>query len=359
MIFDRAQAISMGRAQIDDVRKNTFGSFNLMKLITSGTPVEKKRQPASILKKYNGMGGPLFNEEGLNAFSLVARENQIDPTSDSDLDSSPSFYSAYLLRTYKLPSIYNLRVNHESVIDYNNANQKHKDRIVAFDKSYGKATRLPPIKGTSDIPTWKGIGATVALPVVCDPIEYSDENGKVNILVDGAILFNCPLVVALEEARRMYPNRRFGVILSLGLNRNQDNFAQNAIDIAKKDSPDLHYQRISPPLGKYSSFEKDESKLSKMENEVHNYVMNMKALDKTIHMLFESESRRNTTISRSDDTSPSSRSYIYYMHLFLLVYVVLYEIVLFLCSQKKDRCPSTTFFFLTFLMTMMSVFKIE
>jgi len=47
------------------------------------------------------------------------------------------------------------------------------------------------------------------------------------------------VVIALEEAKRMYPNHPFGVILSIGLNCNQDDFAQKAIDLARQDSPGI------------------------------------------------------------------------------------------------------------------------
>ena len=146
---------------------------------------------------------------------------------------------------------------------------------------------------------WKAFGATAAIPTVCDPIDYYDKDEDENHnLVDGGILFNCPLVIALEEAKRMFPNRRFGVILSLGLNRNQDNFARKAIELAKKDSPDLHYQRISPGLGKYSPFDTDDLNIKQMEHMVYDYTMNLDGLDVTISKLFESKSRRTSDAIR-------------------------------------------------------------
>jgi len=277
-----AESISIGRSLLDGVREETLRSFNYMNFISSGTPVKKEKQIESVMAKRYGGTDTLLDEDGLNAFAVTARENEIAEGDDLNV----SFHSPYLLRTYKVP---------------------RNDCNVGTHSQDMKETELvPPFKGTSDIPTWRAIGATSTMPIINDPIDYYDKDDDQNInLVDGGILFNCPLAIALEEAKRMFPNRCFGVILSLGLNRNQDEFAQKAIELAKKDSPNLHYQRISPGMGKYSSYETDEFKLKEMEQTVYDYTMNLEGLDETISKLFESESRRKSS-SIPPDTSSSS-----------------------------------------------------
>ena len=82
------------------MRKNTFTSFSFFELITSVT--EKEKQIPSLFEKSGGDTSPLLNDEGLNAFALVARENS-DKKDEEYMNYS--FYSPYLFRTYKLPGI--------------------------------------------------------------------------------------------------------------------------------------------------------------------------------------------------------------------------------------------------------------
>ena len=91
-------------------------------------------------------------------------------------------------------------------------------------------------------------------------------------LVDGGLAANCPMESAIDEARRLFPNRRLGVVLSLGLDPTQTPHADRAIDVARLEDPRLEYLRIVPPVvSQYSFLESDKNKLDEMEKQVKLY----------------------------------------------------------------------------------------
>ena len=204
---------------LDTVRNNTLESFSYLKLLTLGNAVKKDKQIAPIMKVRYGNEELWSHRNNLNAFALAANDETCKRCSsiETSFETSPS-YSSFLLRGYKLPT----------------------------PTKSSQLSELPPLNGTSSVPMWKAVGSTAAIPSVCDPVQVIDNQNETKSLIDGGSLFNCSLAFAIEEAKRMFPNRRFGVIISLGLNKNEDDFAQKAIDIAQIDSPYLHYHRISP-----------------------------------------------------------------------------------------------------------------
>lgn len=58
----------------------------------------------------------------------------------------------------------------------------------------------------------EALRATTAAPVYFDP--FTDDNGEV--FCDGAVLVNNPTSVAIHEARRLWPGRPLGVVVSVG-----------------------------------------------------------------------------------------------------------------------------------------------
>lgn len=109
---------------------------------------------------------------------------------------------------------------------------------------------------------------------------------------------NCPVGLALAEAHRVYPNRPFGCIVSIGLDPNQDRFAYRAIELARVKTPALHFQRICPlkALESASSAEVDIRKIAQLEQFVRDEIRNDSGvrlrLKKTIQLLLDSPNRR-------------------------------------------------------------------
>lgn len=58
---------------------------------------------------------------------------------------------------------------------------------------------------------WQAGRATGAAPSYLDPIEMGGHK-----FVDGGMKANNPTMIALEEARRLFPGRKIGCIVSLG-----------------------------------------------------------------------------------------------------------------------------------------------
>ena len=99
-------------------------------------------------------------------------------------------------------------------------------------------------------------------------------DGQQKSLADGMLYCNCPLVVALQEARYLYPERPLGVVISVGYGNNQNEFVNRAIEVARLSNPNLHFQRICPSdiLEKFSATETNMDKISRMRTEVKDYM---------------------------------------------------------------------------------------
>merc|ERR1712238_489458 len=85
----------------------------------------------------------------------------------------------------------------------------------------------PITKGISNIKLWQAVSATCAIPGVYDQVKVKLDGASLS-LVDGGLLANCPIESAIDEARRLFPNRRLGVVLSLGLDPTQTVYANRA-----------------------------------------------------------------------------------------------------------------------------------
>lgn len=145
--------------------------------------------------------------------------------------------------------------------------------------------------------------ATAAVPGVVHQIKAIMDGKKVS-LADGGLFGCCPIAIAIDEASRLYPGRPLGVVLSIGLNKDdeEDAYIERSVEIAKSVNPNLHFRRIVPHhiLNKVSSLETSIEKIAMMEEEVRCYMRHdpelSSALDTTMGIL-QRQSRKRPTYS--------------------------------------------------------------
>ena len=87
---------------------------------------------------------------------------------------------------------------------------KYPTLLIAYDLSEGKTKLLRSYADESQYPVWVAARATSAAPTYFAPIEYQQE-----VLVDGGVVANNPVIYAYYEAKKMYPNCSKFHILSL------------------------------------------------------------------------------------------------------------------------------------------------
>ena len=124
----------------------------------------------------------------------------------------------------------------------------------------------PPLAGTSDAELWQAIEATSAAPVI-----FPTSALRGMRLADGGLVANNPTLLALREARALWPGRPIGLVVSLGCGSS----APASEDVAATERAVRHaagggevrYFRLQPTLPKrgVSPMESDEPTLAAME----------------------------------------------------------------------------------------------
>ena len=249
---------------LDDIRENCFKRISLLTLCCTGALVEKEHHMLRIFeKRYQG---PL-KRDGIPAFALIAAKVDEEEEEDGkavDFDESNFNYEALIARTYEYPN--------------DSPNTK------------------PLAKSTSSMEMFEAMSATSAVPPLVDRVR-AIVDGKMRTMADGSIFQNCPLSLAIDEARRLYPRRPLGVILNVGFNDLEEKFIERTITTARMANPNLHFQRISADdiTGPFSSAETDLEKVATMEEQLKQWmadtprVRNLTKL--TLKKLFETKPR--------------------------------------------------------------------
>jgi predicted acylesterase/phospholipase RssA len=267
LIFNQAEdlkdTILEGRDVLDDIRENCFKKISLLTLCCTGALVEKEHHILSILeKRYQG---PL-KRDGIPAFALIAAKVDEEEQDGNvvDFDESDFNYEALIARTYEYPN--------------DSPNTK------------------PLAKSTCSMKMFEAMSATSAVPPLVDRVR-AIVDGRMRTMADGGIFQICPLSLAIDEARRLYPRRPLGVILNFGFNDQEEKFIERTITTARMANPNLHFQRISAEdiTGPFSSAETDLEKVTIMEEKVKQWmadtprVRNLTKL--TLKKLFETKPR--------------------------------------------------------------------
>lgn len=277
LICNRVDSFESGhvimRDIIDDVREASFEGLktvsNVIRLVTTGSLLHKDKQIIETIKKRYPEES-LLNLEGVPAFVVTAKKRKQN-INDEEVEFEP-----FILRSYHHPD--------EIKTKSHNINNHH---ITLADS-------------TSSVSLCEAMAATSAVPPLVDRVNVN-VNGDEIMLGDGALISNCPVVHALDEASRLYPNRPIGVILSIGFTKNENESVHRAVDVMRMSSPALHFQRITPYeiMEPFKCEEADLSKIAIMEAQVKEYMREnlqvVNSLHITIERLFASSQPRKVS----------------------------------------------------------------
>ena len=126
-----------------------------------------------------------------------------------------------------------------------------------------------PLAGTSEAEMWQAVEATSAAPSIFPRTRFGGRS-----FADGGLVANDPTLLALREARALWPHRRIGVVVSLGTGSSRPATTTEIPDAVAQLAPGAAYFRIEPPSSGVSIIESDEGKLQQMEEATRLYFRN-------------------------------------------------------------------------------------
>lgn len=131
----------------------------------------------------------------------------------------------------------------------------------------------PLASSSSAMKLYEAMAATSVVPLILDSVKV-DVEGRKRIMGNGGIFQNCPMALALDEVRQLYPTRPLGVILNIGYDPDEENLIHRTIETARLVHPNLHYQRIAPHqiFNDFFPAETDRKVISDMEAKVEQYI---------------------------------------------------------------------------------------
>mmetsp|Transcript_13412 Transcript_13412/g.15810 ORF Transcript_13412/g.15810 Transcript_13412/m.15810 type:complete len:523 (+) Transcript_13412:98-1666(+) len=246
------------RTLLDMFVTECFQKWSVYNFLIKGMALE--RQFRDVVKEdyHNGIEYPLKNEEGMKAVAVCA-SHEIGNSIDKEVEP-------FLLRTYNPPDA--------------------SDSLV----------------GTSDMGFHVAAHCTASLPGVVDRLVI-DHGGKDCSLADGGFIAVCPVSIAIIEAQQIWPNRKIGCIVSLGLSSKDSLASYRVADITRVNHTDLHYHRLVPidALEGAQGHEADMQKLAELEAKTREYILNNPGekvlIKRTLDKLFRGPSRRSLVSS--------------------------------------------------------------
>jgi len=251
----------------DDIRERVLSEMKVKTLLKTGASVPKEHQMEGIYKERWG-DTPLLNSLKPKAMALAASRS-----------SGSTTIEPFVFRTY----------------DYPDDNVGSSNALVASSASF------TGVQATA---------ATTALPMVVHSVKARLEDKDVSF-VDGGLYGSCPLHVAIDEARQLFPRRPLGVVLSIGFHDVEDALRDRVIKVARRVSPDLHFHRLAPShiTADFKMTETNLQSVVEMEEKVHDFIWTdsevSAELDITMKILYSNhlptpEYRRRQAMLKND-----------------------------------------------------------
>lgn len=124
-------------------------------------------------------------------------------------------------------------------------NEKHKIVLSPFLLRTYESPNDETVEGTCNLDLATAMHATASVPGVVDSVRI-EHNGREITLGDGGFVANTPVVLAIREALRLWPNQQIGTLLSIGLDPSNKvaSDSYRSVDVARLHSPSLHYHRL-------------------------------------------------------------------------------------------------------------------
>eukprot|EP00551_Chaetoceros_affinis_P009768 CAMPEP_0203683582 /NCGR_PEP_ID=MMETSP0090-20130426/47594_1 /ASSEMBLY_ACC=CAM_ASM_001088 /TAXON_ID=426623 /ORGANISM="Chaetoceros affinis, Strain CCMP159" /LENGTH=506 /DNA_ID=CAMNT_0050552731 /DNA_START=105 /DNA_END=1625 /DNA_ORIENTATION=+ len=264
-VFDSTEdAIAEAFDVIDECREKTFSKINYLNVLLQGKAVGNDDDSLlKIFKDRFGSEKPLFNPDGIPCFVLSSSRRN-DGSGSTNKCKEGDFYEPFIFRTYDYP-------------------EKHDDSVAMYSR-----LDLELAESSSSISLHEAMAATSAVPGLVDRVSINVD-GVERRFADGNVFANNPIVIALNEAKRLYPTRPLGLVMSFGLATAENDLVNRAIDICRLSHPNLHYQRICPKhiFDTMSVQETDLAKLAVIQKETFDYVMNDAAVNRLLDVSLE------------------------------------------------------------------------
>ena len=158
------------------------------------------------------------------------------------------------------------------------------------------------------------MAATGSPPVLTDRVR-ARVDGVTRIMADGMTFGNCPITMAINEARRLYPNRRIGTIFNIGYTIEDEVTINRALETVRLVHRDLHFQRVAPYhiMDDVSPMEANLKKIAEMEAKVKDWFLNTKrvrnATEVTLKELFSTPPRDFGRVENYRDSDLTTSSW--------------------------------------------------
>jgi hypothetical protein len=274
---------------LDDIREQSFTKIKKRKVWTKGRMVKQVHSIEEIIRARFG-SEELLRPGDIPACVLCAAQQH------EDGKNGKKTIEPFVLRTYNYPPSSNGEA--EAYMQDVNVREKH------FTE---EQVERGVVNSCSSATLAEAMAATTAVPMVYKPVKVNLKGEQLDF-ADGVIFNESPVAIAISEARRLYPNRPLGVIMSIGLtsSTHAEEYTRRAIDIARQSHPNLYFHRIIPHeiIDKFHYLETDPDKVASFEEALrhflHTNVATNDLLDNTIDKLFASNHHSHETTRKQE-----------------------------------------------------------
>lgn len=224
--------------------------------------------------------------------SLAVCSMRIDGEIGESGRARPSSYKPLVLRNYKYPDEENT------------------------ERSISQGANDSVSMSTCSSTLYEALSATSAVPGLANRVNLIID-GVERHVCDGILMCNCPVAIAMVEARKLYPHRPLGVVISLGFDTTEDHHIMEAVEVAKEVHPGMHFHRIVPPIEltkNVKTLDKDLAKIAAMKENVKQYMRYDKEMrkkfDETMKKLGllhkDTPSQHNLVVEKTDQSDSSA-----------------------------------------------------
>uniref|UniRef100_A0A7S3V594 PNPLA domain-containing protein n=1 Tax=Chaetoceros debilis TaxID=122233 RepID=A0A7S3V594_9STRA len=305
LVLNRMQnmrdGIVEGRDSMDDIRDEVFSKISALRLVTKGTAVTPGKQIISVLEERYGCDELLDDPDStptLVMCSMRSSSNIVIDLNDDKKKKQQNKFEPLVLRTYSYPGEDGWSDGNSSSSSSDLSYGSNFQSSIA-DRFYDNPSKIDvpaSVLAVSDngVTLCEAMAGTSAVPGLVDRV-VMDIGGEKRAVADGFLISNCPIAVAMDEARKLYPGRPLGVVLNFGFGDTEDHHIRRAVELARQLHPALHFHRIVPQhiMKKFSPSETNLKKIATMEEQVRHFLRSNEKvrsdLDYTMKILFASK----------------------------------------------------------------------
>ena len=244
------EGMQKGEGLFDDIFHQCFAKRSWKRLLSHASFTNEDTALAPIFRK-QFPELPIYNPNSLNAFALSAAKSKKGAAGAAE-NPEP-----FVFRTYDLPR---------------------------EESRQGEQTCFQVCAGSNEVKLWEAMGATSACPGLVDRIEL-DINGEPMRFADGGVIANHPVAVAITEAFRLWPHRRIGKVVLLGLDGECPPSVLHAVDVVKQTNPDMEFVALTPPVEVHPLLESQQVRLKEALNKAKKFVLESKEASALLNRL--------------------------------------------------------------------------